>query len=75
MSREALIQVVERAGREPAFWDQLVSNSESALAAYDLTAEEHAALLSGDLERLHSLGVDPQVTKLVPWTTDFSAGH
>ena len=75
MSREALIQVLERASTDATFWEQLVSDSASALAGYSLSAAEHAALLSGDPEQLHALGVDPRLTRLLPWTDEASGGH
>jgi hypothetical protein len=63
MSREALTQVVERASRDPAFRSQLQSSPDSALAGYDLTAEERAAVLSSDPGEVRSLGVDPRISK------------
>ncbi len=63
MSKEILAQVVERASTDAAFRAQLASSPESALAGYDLTADERAALLSGDAGQLQSLGVDARITK------------
>jgi hypothetical protein len=64
MSREAVARVIERASTDAAFRAQLGSNPESALAGYDLTPEERAAVLSGDSAALHALGVDPRISKL-----------
>ena len=64
MSLEALATIVERASTDAAFRAQLASSPESALASYDLTAEERAALLSRDAGELRSLGVDARVSKL-----------
>ena len=64
MSLESLGTIVERAVSNPAFRAQLTSNPNSALAGYDLTAEERAALLSGDAGQLRALGVDARVSKL-----------
>ena len=36
-----------------------------ALAGYDLTADEKAALKSGNAAKLHELGVDERVTKSI----------
>jgi hypothetical protein len=65
---EALSKVIERASTDAAFRAQLQSNPEAALADYALTAEEKAALLSGDRGKLGALGVDPRVTKLYDTT-------
>jgi hypothetical protein len=64
MSQENLTKVIERASTDAAFRSQLQSNPEAALASYDLTAEEKAALRSGDASKLSELGVDARVTKL-----------
>ena len=63
MSQESLAKVVERASTDSAFRAQLQSNPESALTGYDLTAEERAALISGDQGKMQGLGVDARVTK------------
>ena len=63
MSAEALNQVCERAMTDSAFRDQLINDPDTALGAYDLTADERAALLSGDPVRLDELGVDERLTK------------
>ncbi len=60
---ETLNQVIERASTDAAFRSRLQSDPEAALAGYALTAEEKAALLSGDTGKLHELGVDVRVTK------------
>ena len=64
MSRAALVQVAERASTDAAFRAQLASNPESALAGYNLTAEERAALRSSDPTALRALGVEARVTKV-----------
>ncbi len=63
MSQENLAKVIERASTDVAFRSQLQSNPETALVGYDLTAEEKAALKSGDARKLGELGVDARVTK------------
>ena len=76
MSQEALGRAVERASTDSAFRAQLQANPEGALAGYNLTAEERAALLSGDSEQLQTLGVDARITKIDNYPTmpgtDFS---
>ncbi len=63
MSQESLIRIVERASADAAFRGRLASSPESALAEYELTGEERAALLSGDARQLRSLGVDARSAK------------
>ena len=65
MSKEALTQVVERASQDANFRQQLASNPERALAGFDLTAEERAALMSGDTKQLSDMGVDTRVSKII----------
>ena len=63
MSQDALSKVIERASTDATFRSQLQSNPESALAGYDLTPEECAAVMSGDSPS-SSLGVDARVSKV-----------
>ena len=67
---ETLRTVIERASTDAAFRQQLKSNPEAALAGYGLTAEEKVALISGDQDRLHDLGVDARITKQAGSTLD-----
>jgi hypothetical protein len=46
MARDAMISVTLRAQNDEAFREQLRSSPESALAGYDLTAEERVACIS-----------------------------
>ncbi len=62
MSHEALVQIVERACRDAAFRAQLQTSPDSALAGYDLTADERAALRR-DASTLGSRGVEPRTSK------------
>jgi hypothetical protein len=63
MSREALIQVVERMTVDSAFRSQLEGDPTSALTGYELTGDERAALLSRDSAKLQALGLDARITK------------
>ncbi len=47
--KEALVKVLERAADDPAFIAQLTYRGSKALQGYNLTVEEQAALLSGDI--------------------------
>ena len=63
MSQEALARLVERASTDATFRAQLQSHPERALAGYELTSDERAALISSDTQRSQSIGVDARVTK------------
>jgi len=49
-------KVCWRAQHDPAFRERLQQEPAAALADLPLTAEERAALLRGDVARLHQLG-------------------
>jgi hypothetical protein len=65
MGHTALVEVLERASTDPAFRAQIQSDPKGALAGYDLTAEERAAIVAGDPEPLRALGVDARITKTI----------
>ena len=64
MSRDAMAKVIERASADAGFRAQLEANPESALAGYNLTADERAAVLTSDSDRTSDIGVDARVSKL-----------
>jgi len=64
MSQDAMAKVIERASTDAGFRAQLKANPESALAGYDLTADERAAVLTSDSGRASDIGVDARVSKL-----------
>jgi hypothetical protein len=61
---ESLNQVIERASVDASFLAQLQGDPTGALAGYDLTPEERAAMLSGDPGRIGALGLDARVSKI-----------
>jgi hypothetical protein len=63
MSQDVMAKVIERASADAAFRAQLEANPESALAGYDLTVDERAAVLTGDSDPTSDIGVDTRVTK------------
>lgn len=68
---DALGKVLERASVDTAFRAQLESDPQTALAGYELTVEEQAALTRRDAPPLRELGVDARISKQVePPTTD-----
>jgi len=50
----AVLGVLDRAARDNAFLARLAENPAEALKEYELTAEERAALMSGDIRRIES---------------------
>jgi hypothetical protein len=74
MSKEALAKVVQRAISDGAFRRQLSSDPATALRGFDLTADESAAIRSGDSNRLSSLGVDLRMSKVFTMAGDQATG-
>ena len=54
MSKEAVLAVLEMAAEDITFYSQLVEDYAKALQDYDLTREEQAALISGDVRWIES---------------------
>jgi hypothetical protein len=54
LNREAILEVLKRAARDPAFVVKLTHHGSKALQDYELTLEEKAALLSGDINWIES---------------------
>jgi predicted molibdopterin-dependent oxidoreductase YjgC len=50
----AVLAVLDRAARDNAFLARLAENPGEALRDYELTAEQKAALMSGDIRRIES---------------------
>jgi hypothetical protein len=63
MSKAAVEALAQKAMADESFRKQLKSNPDAALAGYDLTAEEKAAIKSGNAAKLRELGVDERITK------------
>ena len=74
MSKEALAKVVQRAISDGAFRRQLSSDPATALRGFDLSADESAAIRSGDSGRLSSLGVDLRMSKAFTISGDQATG-
>lgn len=64
MSREGLVHFITRAMEDEGFRAEVKANPDAALAQFDLTVEEIAAIKSGDRSRLQDLGIDERVSKL-----------
>lgn len=75
MSKEALAKVVQRAISDGAFRRQLSTDPGTALRGFDLTADESAAIRSGDSSRLSTLGVDLRMSKAFSLATDAATGN
>ncbi len=67
MSREGLAQLIMRALEDEGFRDQIKANPDAALAQFDLSAEEVAAIKSGDTSRLQDMGIDERVSKIASY--------
>ncbi len=50
----AVLAVLDRAAQDNAFFTRLAENPAEALKEYDLTAEEEAAIASGDIQKIES---------------------
>lgn len=54
MSRETMIEVLERAADDINSYSQLAEDPEAALKGFELTREERVALSSGDVRFIES---------------------
>jgi hypothetical protein len=75
MSKEALAKVVQRAISDGAFRRQLSSDPATALRGFDLTADESAAIKSGDAGRLTAMGVELRMSKAFTLSSDQATGN
>ncbi|KRT76927.1 MAG: hypothetical protein XU14_C0025G0004 [Armatimonadetes bacterium CSP1-3] len=64
MSREGLVHFITRAMEDEGFRAEVKANPDAALAQFDLTVEEVAAIKSGDRSKLQDLGIDERVSKI-----------
>ena len=74
MSKEALAKVVQRAISDGAFRRQLSSDPATALRGFDLSADESAAIRSGDAGRLTAMGVELRMSKAFTLSSDQATG-
>jgi hypothetical protein len=63
MSKAGLEKLVQTAMADESFRRKIKENPDVALAGYDLTPEEKAAIKSGNAAKLRELGVDERITK------------
>jgi hypothetical protein len=61
MSLEALREVFDRSLADDAFRRAYLCDPDRALAPYDLTSREQAALESDDVDALVAMGIAPEV--------------
>ena len=57
MSKQAVMEIMERVRTDPEFRKQAERDPERMLANYDLTEEERQALLGKDPAKLEAMGV------------------
>ena len=74
MSKEAIAKVVQRAISDGAFRRQLSTDPATALRGFDLTADETAAIRSGDAGRLTAMGVELRMSKAFTLSSDQATG-
>ena len=72
MSKAGVEALVKKAMSDETFRKQIKDNPDVALAGYDLSPEEKAAIKSGNAAKLRELGVDERITKSV-WQ-DYGSG-
>jgi len=79
MSKEALQTVIGKAVADDKFREALFANPDKALAGYDLTQDEVAALKSVDAETMESLAgsLDERISKafIMGWTIGGGSGR
>ena len=63
MSREGVVDFIEKVLNDQSFQAQLKTDPEKALSQFDLTDEEKAAVKNGSEEELKSLGLDVRLSK------------
>ena len=73
MSKAGVEALVKKAMSDETFRKQIKDNPDVALAGYDLSPEEKAAIKSGNAAKLREFGVDERITKSV-WQ-DFGGGE
>ena len=66
MSKQAVEQVLMRALGDGEFRDHLRSGADAALARYDLTDEERAAIVNADQAALLEFGIDKRLVQMLP---------
>ena len=59
--------VLDRACKDMRFCVRMIDDPEGALAPFDLTPEERAALKSCRRDHLMEVGLDERMTAWIPW--------
>ena len=79
MSREAVQVVIGKAVTDSKFREALFANPDKALAGYNLTEDEKAALKNIDAESMEALagGLDERISKafVMGWTIGATGGR
>ncbi len=75
MSKAGVEAFAAKAVADKTFRQKIKENPDAALAGYDLTSEEKAAVKSGNASRLRELGIDERITKsALIWQDPFTEG-
>jgi hypothetical protein len=56
MSTYNILKICRQVDRDPLFRERILGDPVGAIAEFELTDEERAAFLSGDVKRLHDMG-------------------
>ena len=56
MSIYNVLKICRQVDRDPLFRERILGDPDGTIAAFELTEEERAAFLSGDVKRLHDMG-------------------
>lgn len=67
MTRQAMMAVLDRAAKDQRFNWLMMTDPDAALAPFDLTPQERAALRRGERAGLVECGLDERLAIWVPW--------
>lgn len=67
MSKQAMHAILDRACKDMRFCMRMVDDPDAAMAEYDVTPEERAALKSCQRAALVAVGLDERMTAWIPW--------
>ncbi len=67
LSTQAMMAVLDRASKDQRFNWRMMTDPDTALAEFDLTSREKAALKSCERSQLVDCGLDERLAIWVPW--------
>ena len=72
MTVEAMMAILDKAAKDIRFRERMRTDPQAALAAFDVSPQEAAALQEGTPAALQAVGLDPRLPAWIPWR---SGGH